>query len=265
MGLGWLGAWGLRGLRFEIESEGRTRRLALSASQVVWLGCAADCHVVLDAPGVAPKHLSVFVRRGELFVRDHSAHGTRVEGQRLRLGLRRVAVPARLELGPYRVRVSLGPAWLGLGLASLGIPGRGGLLAPREASAPPRGGSRGMGSLVRPVHPWWLAAAAAAIGLGFARALLWPSPRPPVAAAACAVERTDPGDSARASGAGDAARALVTHGAGAPSVLRAVQLLRAGRRVEALSQYKALSARDDSPAPLAVVAGLLEYELACPR
>jgi hypothetical protein len=93
----------------------------------------------------------------------------------------------------------------------------------------------------------------ASVVLGLRRQLLHPSPQPPVAVAACAVKPAAPSAVRRAGAAQHV------------SVLRAVQLLRAGRKLEALVLYRALSARDDSPAPLSVVTGLLEYELACPR
>lgn len=75
---------------------------------------------------------------------------------------------------------------------------------------------------------------------------------PPVAAAACSV------------GSPQAAREAAVI-SGPPSVRRAVEALRTGRHSEALALYQLLSAHQDSPPALEVVAGLLAYELSCPH
>jgi predicted component of type VI protein secretion system len=238
MARSWRDRLGVRGVRLEIQGEGAARALTLSARAVVWLGSAPDCDVVLDAPGVAPRHLSLFIREGKLFARDHSPQGTRMQGQRVHDGLRRLSVPAELELGPYRVRVGLtGPRALDLGRFEAWLSGLGGEASRRSLRA----------------HAWLLLLGGVGLALGLGGALLRSSPLPPGAAAQCGVDRAD---------SAQQARPLATE---AVSVVHAVQLLRAGHKAEALAQYRALSARDDSPAPLAVVAELLEYELACPR
>lgn len=94
--------------------------------------------------------------------------------------------------------------------------------------------------------------ALALAGLGVCVVSLRAPAIPPVAAAQCSV------------GAPRAARAAAAI-SGPVSVRRAVEALRAGRQGEALALYRALSAREDSPAALEVVAGLLAYELSCPR
>ena len=239
MARSWRDRLGGRGVRLEIQGEGSSRVLMLPARDVVWLGCAPDCHVVLDAPGIAPRHLSIFVRGGTLFARDHSPEGTRMQGQRVHEGLRRLPVPAELELGPYRVRVGLtGSRVFELERVQAWVSGLGGGAAPRV-------GLR--------AHAWLFLLASVGLALGLGQGALRSSRLPPSAAAQCAVGRAE-----------RPARALPA-AEGPVSVVRAVELLRAGHKAEALAQYRALSARDDSPAPLAVVADLLEYELACPR
>jgi hypothetical protein len=223
-----------RWVRVEIWGEGGgSRVVTLPAAGVVWLGRASDCEVVLDAPGIAPRHLSIFTRERTLFVRDHAARAA-LPGQLVHDALRRLSVPAQLELGPYRVHVSLaGPCGFDLGRLKVAL-----------GCAGPLGGLR--------AHGWLLLLAGIGLALGLGRVLLRAAPVPPAAAAQCAVDRAG-------------AQRGPAPPAGPISVLRAVQLLRAGRRVEALAQYRALSALDDSPAQLAVVTELLEYELACPR
>jgi hypothetical protein len=241
MARSWRDRLGVPGVRVEIHGEGSARAVTLSARDVVWLGCAPDCDVVLDAPGIAPRHLSLFIRQGALFARDHSphnTHGTRMQGQLVHDALRRLPVPAELELGPYRLHVGL------TGARVLSLERIEGWLRVLCRGAVPR--------RVR-AYAWLLLLGGAGLALGLGGALLCSSPLPPSAAAQCGVDRVD-GDPY----AGPAATQPV-------SVLRAVQLLRAGHKSEALAQYRALSARDDSPAPLAVVAELLEYELACLR
>lgn len=232
----WLAIGRAGRLRFQIERAGCVTTRSLSAADVVWLGRAPSCQLVLDAPEIAPQHLSISMQRGKLFVRDHSAAAG---GAAAPSAIRRLQPPVVLQLGPYRVAVELISFWAALGAAcaALGQPG----------AATKLGGWRRRLRLMSPL------AVGALVVLGLVRALLHPSPQPPVAAAACGVDRTA------------LAATVPDGGEGEVSVLRAVLLLRAGRTVEALAQYRALSARDDSPAALAVVTGLLEYELACPR
>lgn len=244
----WLAAWGGSRLRFEIEHAGRvSERIAprvttrvLPAADVVWLGSAPTCQLVLQAPEIAPQHLSISTQHGKLFVRDHSAAAGAAAAPS---AIRRLQPPVVLPLGPYRISVALVPFWTAQRTALS--------RALRRALGRPSAADRG-GWHWRLQRGSWLTAAGL-LALGLVRALLHPSPHPPIAAAACGVDRAALGASMPAGGEGDV------------SVLRAVQLLRAGRKAEALVQYRALSARDDSPAALAVVTGLLEYELACPR
>lgn len=229
MALDWLSSWGARKLRFQIEGEGTSRSLTLPASLVVWLGRDADCQVVLAAQQVSRKHLSIFASRGRLYVRDQSAYGTRVDGQLVHGAVRRLPATALLELGPYKVQVSVtGPSFAAVQLGA------------HRVRAAALAAALGVAALALTLGLTWLARRAPA--------------QPPLAAAACAVEVSEV--------------ALLPPRSSLPepvSVLHAVQLLRAQQKPEALALYRALSARDDSPAPLSVVAGLLAYELSCPR
>jgi predicted component of type VI protein secretion system len=224
MTLNWLsssgGIWGARKLRFQIDGEGTSRSFTLPAAGVVWLGRDAECQVVLPTQQVSRKHLSIFASQGNLYVRDQSAYGTRVQGQLVHGSVRRLPASALLELGPYKVWVSVTGA--GLDWAS------------QSRSRSALAGLLGLAALVG--LAWWAVRAPV---------------QPQLVAAACAVEP-----------------AVAPSGAQLPqpvTVLHAVELLRAKHKPEALALYRALSARDDSPAPLSVVAGLLAYELSCPR
>jgi predicted component of type VI protein secretion system len=218
-----LDSWGVRRLRFQIEGEGDARSVSLPASQVISLGRDPECQVVLPAQEVSRQHLAIFLSQGQLFVRDQSARGTRLAGQHVHMSVRRLALPARLEVGPYHVHVALVGA------------------VPKLTQ-----------TWARPVGRLVLVATAALSLLAlFARSLQAP-PNPTVAAAACSV------------GAPQAAREAAAI-SGPVSVRRAVEALRAGRQTEALALYRMLSADEDSPAALGVVAGLLAYELSCPR
>lgn len=104
-----------RQLRLHVHGDGASRALALPCDRVVWLGRDQACELVLPSKDVSRRHLSLFVRRGALFVRDHSTYGTRVNGQLIRLAVHRVDSPALLQLGPYHVEVAA-PAALGVKL-----------------------------------------------------------------------------------------------------------------------------------------------------
>jgi hypothetical protein len=218
-----LDSWGVRRLRFQIEGEGDVRSVSLPTSQVISLGRDPACHIVLPAPQVSRQHLAIFLSQGHLFVRDQSARGTRLSGQHVHMSVRRLKLPALLEVGPYHVHVAL-----------VGV-------LPKVTQV-----------WARPLGRLALVGVAALALFGLGRLALQAPSMPPVAAAACSV----------ASPQAQRAAAAI---AGPASVRRAVEALRAGRQTEALALYRVLSADQDSPAALEVVAGLLAYELSCPR
>jgi pilus assembly protein CpaF len=73
----------------------------------VWIGRDASCDVVLTAPQVSRRHLSLEPAGHELELADHSANGTRVDAA----GLQRAATRqgCRVELGPFALEIELGP------------------------------------------------------------------------------------------------------------------------------------------------------------
>jgi predicted component of type VI protein secretion system len=216
-------------LRLRVHGECAARAFVFPSSATVWLGRDATCDIVLDSQEVSRRHASLFVKEGELFVRDHSTYGTRLNGQPVQRAVRGVVPPAVLELGPYRVEVTLASGVLGVRL-----------LADAPARLSARLGLRTAGLAL-------LSALALAFGL---RAGSGQQVAPPLARGV-AVQRPCPPPPATAS--------IVA----SLSVPQAVQLLRAGDRVGAFRAYRALAAADDSRAELSIVAQLLARELAC--
>lgn len=216
-------------LRVCVQHEGATRVLSFPADQTVWLGRDETCEVVLPSQEVSRRHVSLFVKQGELFVRDHSTYGTRVNDQPVQRSVRSVPSPALLELGPYRVEVALDQELVYVRLLADAV-----------------------------VWPARFRVHAQVLALGFVACVAFTVAsvrfsrgREPAAQIAAAAHQPCP---APVGAAGVDA---------APTLERAVQLLRAGDRVAALHAYRALAARDDSRAELSIVAALLARELSC--
>jgi hypothetical protein len=215
-------------LRLRVQRERAASSLTFPATQTVWLGRDQTCEVVLDSQEVSRRHLSLFVRDGELWVRDHSSYGSHVNGQPLQRAVRSVDAPALIQLGPYRVEVTLAA----------------GVLAVRLLSAAP---------LLRVLSGARARLAVGGLMLCFACWLsqrFWPAPSSVLPSAAATQTPCPPAPKASAA----------EHAA---SPLRAVQLLRAGDRLSALHAYRALAALDDSRAEFSIVAELLARELSC--
>jgi FHA domain len=215
-------------LRVRVESQRAPRTLRFAATQTVWLGRDHACEVALPCQEISRRHASLFVRDGQLCVRDHSTYGTRLNGQPLSRALRLVSSPALLMLGPYRIEVTLGEGALALDVRLL------------EAAPHGRAGMAARVSLA--IAALLASLLLAALWLRFAREQALVELAPAVAQRPCP---------------------RATDGQPDTSVLRAVQLLRAGDRVAALQAYRTLAARDDSRAELSIVAELLARELSC--
>ena len=87
------------------DGKGDQRRVEIEAGEEpIWLGREASCEVVLAAPQVSRKHISLRIQGRHLLVEDHSANGTRVDDSVLRSESRRLN-PGRcsMRLGPYTV------------------------------------------------------------------------------------------------------------------------------------------------------------------
>lgn len=210
-------------LRVRVHRGDAQRVLTFPAQQTVWIGRDATCDVVLSAQDVSRRHASLFMKEGELFVRDHSSYGTQVDGRPLSRAVRALRPPSALELGPYRLEVTLAGDALQL-----------------QVRAAERWGD------------WW-GWRAPLLGLALAALGLWLLvARGLVAEESAASARPPQCPPAPASG-GDAT----------PTVARAVELLRSGDRLAALHAYRALATRDDSRAEYSIVASLLARELSC--
>jgi pilus assembly protein CpaF len=124
----------MRPLVFQIDDgNGDQRQVELEASeQPIWLGRDATCQVVLQAPQVSRKHISLRLNGRHLQVEDHSANGTRVDDSVLRSEARRLN-PGRcvMRLGPYTVSFEVPDT------GQSGAP-RPNAQQPRRESAPPR-------------------------------------------------------------------------------------------------------------------------------
>ncbi|MEY4551422.1 MAG: hypothetical protein RL685_7617, partial [Pseudomonadota bacterium] len=115
------------------DGNGDQRHVELEASeQPIWLGRDATCQVVLQAPQVSRKHISLRLNGRHLQVEDHSANGTRVDDSVLRGEARRLN-PGRcvMRLGPYTVSFEVPDT------GQSGAP-RPNAQQPRRESAPPR-------------------------------------------------------------------------------------------------------------------------------
>jgi hypothetical protein len=216
-------------LRVCVQHDGATRVLSFPADQTVWLGRDETCDVVLCAQEVSRRHVSLFVKHGELFVRDHSTYGTRINDQPVQHSVRSAPSPALLELGPYRVEVTLDQELVYVRLLA------------NAAVWQTRFRAHARVLTLALV-------ACVAFGLAYVRFSRGHGPTTPQVP--LAANRPCP---APAGTAGEAE----------PTVLHAVQLLRAGDRMAALHAYRALAARDDSRAELSIVAALLARELSC--
>jgi len=133
------------------DGKGDQRRVEIEATeQPIWLGRDASCEVVLAAPQVSRKHISLRMQGRHLQVEDHSANGTRVDDSVLRGESRRLnAGRCSMRLGPYTVSFEIPNSAPSGGSRSNGPAPRvkesapapreqGALPAPREqGSAPP--------------------------------------------------------------------------------------------------------------------------------
>jgi hypothetical protein len=211
-------------LRVRVHRGDVQRLLTFPAQQTVWIGRDATCDVVLSAQDVSRRHASLFVKEGELFVRDHSSYGTQVDGRPLSRAVRALRPPSALELGPYRLEVTLAGDALQLQVRA----------AARWGAW---WGSRALllGLLALAALGFWVLFVRG-LGAGESAASARPLPCPP----------------APASGR-DAT----------PTAAHAVELLRSGDRLAALHAYRALATRDDSRAEYSIVASLLARELSC--
>ncbi|HKO89791.1 MAG TPA: ATPase, T2SS/T4P/T4SS family [Polyangiaceae bacterium] len=87
------------------DGKGEQRRIEIEArAEPIWLGRDASCDVVLPAPQVSRKHISLRLDGRHLQIEDHSANGTRVDDSVLRGASRRLN-PGRctVRVGPYIV------------------------------------------------------------------------------------------------------------------------------------------------------------------
>jgi pilus assembly protein CpaF len=92
---------------FTIHREGAEPRSVTVAGAEALIGKHADCHVVLDDPIVSRRHARVVDRDGRLVVEDlRSTNGTRVGGRAVE-GETVLETGDALEIGPYRVSVTL--------------------------------------------------------------------------------------------------------------------------------------------------------------
>jgi pilus assembly protein CpaF len=109
------------------DGKGEQRRIEIEARvEPLWLGRDASCDVVLPAPQVSRKHISLRLEGRHLQIEDHSANGTRVDDSVLRGAARR--------LNPGRCTVRVGPY-----LVSFEVPSDEANTAPARGSAhPPR-------------------------------------------------------------------------------------------------------------------------------
>jgi len=81
-------------------------RLPHGAECAIRIGRARDNDIVLDFPGVSPRHATLWLRRDGLFAEDHrSAGGLCVNQRGQRIDRARVAPSDALYLGDYRVNV----------------------------------------------------------------------------------------------------------------------------------------------------------------
>jgi pilus assembly protein CpaF len=87
------------------DGKGEQRRVEIEAGEEpIWLGRDASCEVVLAAPQVSRKHISLRMQGRHLQVEDHSANGTRVDDSVLRSESRRLNPGhCSMRLGPYTV------------------------------------------------------------------------------------------------------------------------------------------------------------------
>lgn len=85
--------------------NGESRTLAVPREPVVTIGRDRQCHVVLPSVSVSRVHLRVQHAAGMTSVVDESSHGTYVRGQRLPSSPTRLPYGAKLQIGPYFVRL----------------------------------------------------------------------------------------------------------------------------------------------------------------
>jgi pilus assembly protein CpaF len=107
------------------DGKGEQRRIEIEArAEPLWLGRDASCDVVLPAPQVSRKHISLRLEGRHLQIEDHSANGTRVDDSVLRGAARR--------LNPGRCTVRVGPY-----IVSFEVPGEAASTGPARGSGQP--------------------------------------------------------------------------------------------------------------------------------
>src|SRR6187399_7135 len=107
------------------DGKGEQRRIEIEArAEPLWLGRDASCDVVLPAPQVSRKHISLRLEGRHLQIEDHSANGTRVDDSVLRGAARR--------LNPGRCTVRVGPY-----IVSFEVPGEAASTGPARGNSQP--------------------------------------------------------------------------------------------------------------------------------
>lgn len=85
--------------------DGRREQLRVPSVGPIVLGRDPSCHVVLDAPMVSRRHVTLAAREDGFFVEDSSNNGTHIDDQLLRREARLVAAGTCLKVGPYAIRL----------------------------------------------------------------------------------------------------------------------------------------------------------------
>ncbi len=87
------------------DGNGEQRRVEVEPrAEPIWIGRDGTCDVVLPAPQVSRRHISLCLAGNQLEVEDHSANGTRVDDSVLRGETRQLrAGRCTMRLGPYTV------------------------------------------------------------------------------------------------------------------------------------------------------------------
>jgi pilus assembly protein CpaF len=126
--------------------DGSVERLRIDATAPVFIGRDASCDVVLPSPEVSRRHLAVKAENGGVRLTDKSANGTFVGADRQRVHQSTVIVPPNvpIEVGPYRLRVLVGPmARPDEFQEATAVPGDGGaMFDPRRAATVPPSAQR---------------------------------------------------------------------------------------------------------------------------
>jgi len=123
------------------DGKGEQRRIEIEArAEPLWLGRDASCDVVLPAPQVSRKHISLRLEGRHLQIEDHSANGTRVDDSVLRGAARR--------LNPGRCTVRVGPY-----LVSFEVPGEAASTGPARGHSQPARPDVAVAREIAPAQP----------------------------------------------------------------------------------------------------------------